>query len=142
MKVILSVALAMIVWIVGYYGHLLPFPKPTIFQYTTLTLITVVQPLAIFMTIRKNYLSSNHIKEKVKIEFTNTAIKMTGDSFYTELAWAKLYKVQEIKNWFLIYQNTFSAIIIPKRALNSNQSKELKHLLQSVPGLNLTLNSE
>jgi len=136
MKLLLFVALAMLVWIIGYYTNLLPVPKPVFYQYTTFFLITIVQPTVIYNTIRKNYMSSSHLKEQLKIEFTTTEIKIHGDSFYTVLDWAKIYKVQELNDWILIYQNSLSAIIIPKRSL-TGKLREFKHLLHSIPGLKL-----
>jgi len=70
MKLLLFVAAAMVVWIVGYYTRILPVPKPAIYQYITFFLITIVQPLVIYHTIRQNYRSSSHLKEQLKIEFT------------------------------------------------------------------------
>src|SRR5436190_23334449 len=138
MKLLLVVAVSMLVWIAGYYTNILPVPKPTIYQYTTFFLITIVQPTVIYTTIRKNYRSSSNLKEELKIEFTTTEIKMHGDSFYTVLDWAKIYKVQELKDWVLIYQNSLSAIIIPKSSL-IGKLREFKHLLQSIRGLTLKL---
>ena len=138
MKLLLFVAFAMLVWIAGYYSKILPVPKPTFYQYTTFFLITLVQPMVIYNTIRQNYRSSSHLKEQLKIEFTTTEIKMQGDSFYTVLDWAKIYKVQELKDWVLIYQNSLSAIIIPKKSL-TGKLREFKHLLHSISGLKLEL---
>ena len=138
MKLLLFVAFAMLVWIIRYWSKILPVPKPDIYQSTTFFLITIVQPTVIYSTIRKNYRSSSNLKEQLKIEFTTTEIKMHGDSFYTVLEWAKIYKVQELKNWVLIYQNSLSAIIIPKRSL-TGKLREFKHLLHSIAGLKLEL---
>src|SRR6185295_14315595 len=81
MKVILCVAFVMLVWILGYYLHFLPVPKPQIYQYTTLILITVVQPITIYWTIKRNYDSSNHLREHLEIELTQSEIKVQGESF-------------------------------------------------------------
>ncbi len=139
MKVILCVALAMLVWIIGYYSSLLPVPKPQFYQYTTLALITIVQPLVIYSTIWKNYHSGNHLREPLEIEFTDTQIRMKGESFYTELQWAKIFKVQELKHWFLIYENSLSAIIIPKQSLSPDQGAQFITLIQSIPGIAIHL---
>lgn len=129
MRLIVFVAFAMLVWIVGYYTKILPLPEPTFYQYITLVLITIVQPAVIYYTIWKNYHSSYHLKEILEIEFTPKEIKISGESFYTVFTWEKTYKVQELNNWFLIYQNSLSAIIIPKKSLR-NQIKEFRQLLQ------------
>ena len=141
MKLLLFVALAMLVWIIGYYTNLLAVPKPAFYQYTTFFLITIVQPTVIYNTIRKNYMSSSHLKEQLKIEFTATEIKIHGDSFYTVLDWAKIYKVQELNDWILIYQNSLSAIIIPKRSL-TGKLREFKHLLHSLRRSKLALETQ
>src|SRR4051794_38440789 len=100
MKVIVCVGFAMLVWISGYYLHYLPVPRPEIYQYITLTLIAVVQPTVIYWTIKKNYDSSNHLREPLEIELTAGEIKMKGQSFYTEIAWKKIFKIDEQTNWF------------------------------------------
>lgn len=139
MKIIVSVALAMIIWILGYYLHFLPVPKPEIYQYITLLLITVVQPTAIYWTIKRNYDSSNHLGEQLEIELSESEIKVHGESFYTEIAWKKIFKVDEQTNWFLIYLNNLSAIIIPKKDLGDNQMEEFEKILATVQNIPIHL---
>ncbi|MBI3882879.1 MAG: phosphatase PAP2 family protein [Sphingobacteriales bacterium] len=137
MLLILFVDCLMLTWVLGYYGHFLPLPKPTYYQYFTIFLISIVQPIVIYTTIRNNYNSSNHLKEPLEIEFSDQEIKLTGDSFYTVLAWTKIFKVVELKNWFLIYQNNLSAVIIPKKSFSPDDEIEMKRLLRSITSLNL-----
>lgn len=133
LKILLCVAFAMVVWILGYYLHFLPVPKPKIYQYITLILIAVVQPITIYLIIKRNYESGNHLKEPLEIEVTRDVIKVQADSFYMEIKWDKLFKIDEHSDWFLIYQNTLSAILIPKKDLDNTQLEEFKRLLTSVP---------
>ena len=135
MIVILCVALAMLAWILGYYLHFLPVPKPLIYQYITLALITVIQPLVIFNTIWINYYSSNHLRECLEIEFTSTEIKIHGDSFYLEMTWEKVYQVLELDHWLLFYQNNLNAIIVPKRSFPGEQAEEFKKFLNTIRGV-------
>lgn len=132
MMVIVAVALLIVIWITGYYTNTLPVPKPVIYQYITLLLIIVVQPIAIYATIWKNYHSSSHLKEPLQMEFTKQEIKMWGESFYTELIWCKMYKVEELNNWFLIYQNSLAAVIIPKKVFDKNEEADFKKFLQKI----------
>lgn len=132
MRIILCVALAMLLWILDYNLHFLPVPKPEIYQYITLTLTTVVQPIVIFWTIKRNYDSSNHLSEELEIELTQSEIKVRGESFYTEITWKKIFKIDEQENWFLIYQNNLSAIIIPKKDFRNGQVREFKKILTSI----------
>ncbi len=132
MRVILAVAAAMITWILGYYLNFLPVPKPEIYQYITLTLITVVQPTVIYWTIKRNYDSSNHLREPLEIELTPRDIKMKGESFQTKIAWEKIFKIDEQTNWFLIYLNNLSAIIIPKKDFHGTQEEEFRRILATI----------
>jgi len=139
MILIVCIGLIMTGWIGGYWSGLLPVPEPLIYQYITLSLIAVVQPAFIYSIIRKNYLSSNHLRELLEIIFTEKLIIVKGNSFLTELTWEKTFKVVELTNWFLIYQNNLSAIIIPKRVFAINECDQFKGLLRSIPGLDLHL---
>ncbi|MBW7676381.1 YcxB family protein [Chryseobacterium chendengshani] len=125
-------ALLLVLWIAVYYSHLLNIPEPVIYQYITLLLIIVIQPTVIFTTIVRNYYSSNHLRETLDMDLTHDKIKIKGESFYMEILWSKIYKVVEKKNWFLIYQNNLSAILIPKKELSTEQIRQIQEILGSV----------
>lgn len=139
MKILICVAFAMLIWIFGYYFHLLPLPKPQIYQYITLVLITVVQPSLIYFTIKRNYYSSNHLGEPMEIELSQSQIKMHGHSFLTVIAWKKIYKIDELTNWFLICQNSLSAIIISKTGFHGAQLQEFKKILKGIKNVPIQL---
>jgi len=139
LKIIVGVGFAMIIWILGYYFHFLPVPKPKIYQYITLTLIAIVQPTAIYLLIKRNYNSNNHLAEQLEIKVTTNEINVRGKSFYTELVWKNIFKVDEETNYLLIYQNTLSAIIISKKDLTEKEMQELKRILKSIPNVPIHL---
>lgn len=139
MIVILIVDFLMICWIVLSLNHVQWIPQVTFFQFSTVVLITVVQPTIIYITIRRNYRSSTHLTEKMDIEFTPDQVKVTGESFYTEHAWANMFKVIEWERWFLIYQNTLSAILINKKYFSPEEIEELSILLKTIPELKVRL---
>lgn len=142
MKLLVAFAFLMLIWIIIAQFDILSIPKPTFYQYITLSLISVVQPIVIYSSIWTNYYSSNHLKEKLAIEFDHTTIQVTGDSFFTKLTWEKTYKVVEVEKWFLIYQNNFSAIIIPKKSFTNEQLEKFKQLLKSIPIIDLDLKED
>lgn len=142
MKVIVCVALAMVLWITDYYLNIFPVPQPQIYQYITLMLITIVQPTVIYWTIKRNYDSSNILREPLEIQMTESEIKMQGKSFYMEMAWKTIFKVDEQTNWFLIYQNNLSAIIIPKSAFHKGQLEEFKKILEGIPNIPVHLKNK
>ncbi|MBF6609046.1 MAG: YcxB family protein [Flavobacterium sp.] len=140
MRALLGLSLLLILWIVFHYVGLLDLPEPTIYQYITLALIVVIQPAGIFTLIYRNYHSSNHLRETLTMNLNDEAIEITGESFLMKVYWDRMYKIVEHAKWFLIYQNNFSAIIIPKASLTSEQEIELRQILQNVTNVPTTLN--
>src|SRR5436190_15709847 len=139
---IIFIDVIMIAWIGSYYLNLLTIPKPKIYQYITLILISIVQPLVIFNIIWRNYKSSNHLTEPLEIEFTKSEIKMQGRSFYTEIKWENIFKIVEHKNWFLIYQNTLSAIVIPKNDFQKGELDEFIRIVKEIKNVPVHLKSK
>ncbi len=139
LKIIVGVGFAMIIWILGYYFHFIPVPEPKIYQYITLTLIAVVQPIAIFWLINRNYASSNQLSEQLEIKVTQNEISIRGETFHTELVWNHIFKVDEVANYFLIYQNNLSAIIISKKDLTKMEVQELKRVLKGISNVPIHL---
>lgn len=132
MKLILGVALLLILWITFYYAGYFDLPLPIIYQYITLGLIVVVQPIVIFTTIYTVYHSSNQICEPLEMELLPETIKIHGNSFYMEVKWEKLYKIIERRHWFIIYQNSLSAIIIAKKDLKPIEIMEFRNILRKL----------
>lgn len=133
MKVIVVFDLLMMLWIAFYYVHVFTLPKPAYYQYGTVALITVVQPVVIYLTVKRNYDSSNHLREQLEIAFTEEEIKIQGESFFMALTWEKTFKVDELQHYFLIYQNNLSAVIVPKKAFSKNALTTFRNMLLSLP---------
>ena len=129
---LISFAVLLVLWISLYQFSILNLPEPVIYQYIALLLIAVIQPTVIFITIIRNYYSSNHLRETLDMHLAEDRIKIRGESFYMEILWSKIYKVVEKKNWFLIYQNNLSAILIPKKNLSPEQITQIQEILGSV----------
>lgn len=133
MKVVLAVALTMIIWISGYYLHFLRVPEPKFYQYITLFLITIMQPSAIYWTIWQNFHSSTYLGEQLEIDITPETIKIKAETVYMEIKWTNIFKIDEMRSCFLIYQNSLSAIIIPKKDVPSSKHEELRNMLRLIP---------
>lgn len=132
MKLLVGLAILILLWILFYYLNLFNLPKPIIYQYATLALIAVVQPIVIYILIHRVYHSSNHISEPLEMQILPKEIKIHGKSFYMEVKWDKMFKIVEKPKWFLIYQNSLSAIIIPKKDLQASDIIDFKKILKEV----------
>ena len=133
MKILIIVEIAIVIWILGFYFHFIPVPRPKIYQYFTVALIGVVQPLAIYWTIKRNFNSSNHLRELLGVSVTNKELRISGESFYLELLWDKIFKISDTPKYILIYQNNLSAIIISKKDLSETELREFKVILRQIP---------
>jgi hypothetical protein len=125
----------MMLWVITFYTGLLRLPEPEYPQYMAIVLISVVQPVVIYITIRKNYLSSTRLSGKVELTITQEKVSMRGHMFCSEFSWHKAYKLVETKNWFLIYENTLAAVLIPKQDLTHAQQDQFRNLVRTVPDL-------
>lgn len=139
LRLLLVVAALILLWIIFYYLNFFSLPKPMIYQYVTLVLITVVQPIGIYLTTRQNYKSSNQLRETLEIETTPKDIRINGESYYMVVEWEKLFKIVEKSNWFLLYQNNLSAIIISKKDMNESDIINFRSLLKNINGVPLEL---
>ena len=132
LRILVLVALLLLLWILFYNFDVLNLPKPLIYQYITFSLIAIGQPAIIFITIWRNYYSSNQLRETLEIELAQEMIKINGESYYMEIEWEKLFKIVEKPNWFLMYQNNLSAIIIPKKDMNATDIVDFRKLLNGL----------
>lgn len=132
LRLLLGVAILILLWIIFYYLNIFSLPKPVIYQYITLILITIVQPTSIYITIRRNYKSSNQLGEALEIEVTPKDIKINGESYYMEVKWEKLFEIIEKPNWFLLYQNNLSAIMIPKKDMSATDINNFRQILKNI----------
>src|SRR5690606_34122275 len=105
LRLLLGLAGLVILWIVLHALDLFNLPEPQIYQYITLLLILIIQPLAIFYTIRRNYYSSNYLMETLQIELTINDVKMRGETFDMGILWCNVWRVDERTNWFMIDTN-------------------------------------
>lgn len=126
-------------WMLCYHLDLLELPKPSMFQYFGLFLIAVVQPLGILFMIWRTYATSGHLKSELELDFNKEEIKMKAEGFSLEIFWSKIYKIVESKNWFVIYQNNLSAIIIPKKAFEQEELEDFRNILRTIKEVPVSL---
>lgn len=113
-----------------FVGFKIPFNSPPHLQLVLGFFIVAVLPFSIYRSAKKNYPFLGRLQEKIIFEFTDEKIIETGETFSQEMDWIEINKVQELNAWILMYQNTGSAIILPKVSFGKNLN-EFKELLRS-----------
>jgi len=88
-------------------------------------------PFVFYHRAIRNYNSNERLKEIITYVFSEKQIIIRGESFHVEMDWEKTFKIEEIKNWFLIFQNINSANIIPKRCFNDESLINFRNLIHS-----------
>jgi hypothetical protein len=79
----------------------------------------IAVPLLVYYSAVKTYNTHSMLQEVIIYEMNEDQIRSTGESFSSEMDWSKLYKVEELKHWFLFYQNKQVANLIPKQAIGA-----------------------
>ncbi|MGV8812557.1 MAG: YcxB family protein [Gelidibacter sp.] len=132
LRLLLGVAFLILLWIIFFNLEIFDLPKPLIYQYVTLILIAVVQPTGLYLTMRRTYKSSNQLQETSEFVISPNDFKINGESYYMEVKWEKLFKIVEKRNWFLLYQNSLSAILIPKKDMSATDIKSFRQIVKGI----------
>lgn len=126
-----------------YYSGLTPEifvnVSPPYFQLLFGLFVVAGIPLSVYFAAKKNFASSPRLQEEIEYEITNEKFKLTGTSFSSDMTWDKTYKIQELKNWFLIYQNRRVANLIPKSEMSPEQVESLRNLFRTFRNVKLKL---
>lgn len=85
-------------------------------------------PISVLFRAHKSFSSNGRVQEKITYDFTDEKTIIIGETFSSEMSWEKTYKVKELKNWILIYQNKQMFNLIPKTAFG-DQLSEFKSLV-------------
>jgi hypothetical protein len=93
--------------------------------------ISIGQPILVYFSTKKNYISNSRISETIIYEFDNKSILMTGESFNSRLTWDKIYSVTENKDWILIWQNRQTANVVPKRDFKNGELQIFKDIVNT-----------
>ncbi|MDR1403770.1 MAG: YcxB family protein [Tannerellaceae bacterium] len=82
--------------------------------------------IIIHFSAKKHYTTNKALQEKIIYEFTDDKILIKGETFYSEFYWEKIYLIEELKDFILIYQSNSTANIISKKSFG-NQIKEFRN---------------
>ena len=94
-------------------------------------LIIIWMPIRTRKKIKNDFESNKSIQEEITYQFSNEKIEIIGESFHSEVSWATVFKVDELKDWFMIYQGNNAVNLIPKKNFTQQQKKDLRNLITS-----------
>ncbi len=82
--------------------------------------------------IKKAILANPRLKEKITFTFSKDAFIEKGETFEVHHEWSEYQKIKETKDYFFLYANTKSAIILKKEDFK-NQLSHFKKLTLKTP---------
>lgn len=96
-----------------------------------ITAVAVWIPLLTLFMVKRNFKNSYRLHEPITYDFSDEGYVVTGETFNSKSNWAKVYKVQIIKGWLLLYQNRMVANIIKIEPAHEENIEELKQFLKT-----------
>jgi len=89
-------------------------------------------PIGVSLNARKVYNSSKTLHERITYTFTPESIMSKGETSDFTIKWESLHKTRETKDWFLLYTNMQSAMVIPKKTFHSDAEVERFRMMSKV----------
>ena len=81
--------------------------------------------------IKKAILENPRLKEKITFTFNKDQFIEKGETFEVNHEWSEYQKIKETKDYFFLYVNTKSAILLKKEDFK-NQLSQFKELMLSI----------
>ncbi len=83
-------------------------------------------------SVNNKFKEDSKNKENIYHILNDDFFEIKGDSFVTKYFWRDLLKINEVKDYFLVFMTKNSFLIINKADLKDNQYNELKELFNSL----------
>lgn len=91
----------------------------------------ILYSLWYYYKFSKDYQTNKVISTETTSIFKDDIIQDVGESYTVELAWNNIYKIEELKNWFLFYHSKSIYGFCPKRAMMKDQVSELRNMIKT-----------
>lgn len=98
-----------------------------------------LRPISIYFLTKKSFNTNQILQSEVVYEFLPDKLLITTQYSNADIPWDKMYKIRELKDWFLIYHSNKLANLIPKRSFNTQEIVQVKDLFKSIKGVKVNL---
>lgn len=108
------------------------------FPYSSLVMglgFVFFTPVSLYFQLKKNYQTNTALKEGVTYTFTQKNIDLKGEAFHSQFKWIHISKVVEQKEYFLLYQQNSTILIVSKKKLNKVEINQFRTLLKGISTL-------
>lgn len=91
------------------------------------------------LSARNQFTKNPALREPRRVEFSDDGVKTDAGIASSQVSWKAYVCYVESADTFLIYTSPACFVIVPKRVLQSEQMNELRRLLQSHVGKNVSV---
>ena len=113
----------------GLMGHALP-----ILSWLVLVLaliLSAVQYWVLPRQTRRMYNQTSLLREQIALSWDENGFAIEGNSAKSRIAWQDLYAWDEEQNLFVLMQNEMLYNLVPKSALDEEQTVDLRNCLKA-----------
>lgn len=131
-KVMTYVTLVMMLWLTVDVIARVRYAPDTITTFYIVALalafvaVLVVFPISMRNASKKAVGEGGFWEGKTNIHYNNVGVRITGKSKNMSCKWPEIKKVREDKEFFFIAFGKYDFIIMPKRAMDAEQIRDLK----------------
>jgi len=82
-----------------------------------------------YFRLKNAFYSNKKIQEEIIYTFTDEKVQTKGETFEGDFTWNTVFKVKELKDWFLIYQSKQTMNMLQKAKMDKEQISELRKII-------------
>jgi len=100
--------------------------KSALIWFPAIILFIIVRS---YFRLKNTFYSNTKIQEEIIYTFTDEKVQTKGETFEGDFTWNTVFKVKELKDWFLIYQSAQTMNMIQKAKMEKDQISELRKII-------------
>lgn len=110
---------------------ILSFDIFSLMYVMVILLIMIWIPIRTRQKIKKDFESNRTLQEEITYQFSNEKIVIIGETFHSEVSWTTIFKIIELKEWFMFYQGNNAVNLIPKKNFTVEEKYGLRNIITS-----------
>lgn len=111
-------------------GDYLQYETP-ILQILFAIYILIGIPMITYFMAKRKYSKSKLTKDVIQYTFNDKGVEISGSNYDSKIEWVVVHKIEETKNWFLIYLSQRNAHLIHKSDFKKSEIPWFKSLIRS-----------
>lgn len=108
------------------------YHDPNYLVFAEFCLIGVLIPTMLFLSTRRYYRSAKHVQEPLHYRLSSSELRANSAHYQTVLELDHAWKIQETREYFLVWETPQAAHVLPKRSFrNSTEVAALRTLFSA-----------